>query len=305
MRSELEFDEGSLSTAGIVAECDVPREFKKLRENNIRDSEVVVRLAQPIIFTKAHIFGDDIYNVYEQVLVAALDLGKFELVDSCMDILDSRFPDSMRVQKLKGMRLEAACQFDDAITHYNSLLELDPTNATCRKRLVVIKRCIGDVTGAKKELCDHVQNFQADHEAWHELADLYIEDGEFNKALFCLEELIVANAYNHLYYVKYAEVRYSLGGLENIEMARKYFAMAVKLSDFKNTRALVGMVMSAHYLAINPKSSSKQKKDNVKYAVWAYENLEQKYLKCKEKNPRLPPGIQGLGALVESLNISL
>ena len=209
------------------------------------------------------------------------------------------------------MRLEACGQFDYAEKLYKDMLDSDPSNAICRKRVVAIKKATGDSNGAKKELCEHVQNFQTDFEAWHELADLYIQDGEYNKAVFCLEELILSNSYNHLYYEKYAETKYSQalssnGTIEQMELARKYFAQAVKLSDQKSMRALMGMIMSSHYLATNSKCSSKQKKDNVKFAVWAYETLTVKYSKYREKCPDVPISTYlGLGVLVESLNINI
>ena len=215
------------------------------------------------------------------------------------------------------MRLEAVGQFDDAEVHYKAMLELDNTNSICRKRLVAIKKATGDFAAAKKELCEHVKSFQADFEAWHELGDLYIQDGEYSKALFCIEELILSNAYNHLYYEKCAEIKYSqalavsssaaiTNPIEHMEMARKYFAHAVKLGgeNGNGVRALVGMIMCSHFLAVNPKCSSKQKKDNVKFAVWAYETLTNKYKRVAHVSAP-PSSYAGLAVLVESLNISL
>jgi ER membrane protein complex subunit 2 len=49
----------------------------------------------------------------------------------------------------------------------------------------------------------------ADQEAWLELADLYISQQDWNKAAFCLEELILHNPNNHLYLQRYAEIKYT------------------------------------------------------------------------------------------------
>ena len=85
-----------------ISDKEAVKQLKKLREDNVRNSELVLVLGEPLLLTKPSIFGDDVYNVYEQVLLAGLDLGRFDLVDRCMDVLDSKFPDSMRVHKLKG-----------------------------------------------------------------------------------------------------------------------------------------------------------------------------------------------------------
>lgn len=82
----------------------------------------------------------------------------------------------------------------------------------------------------------------ADVEAWQELSELYIIEQDFNKAAFCLEELILHNPHNHLLHQRYADIKYTQGGLENIELARSYYCQALKLNP-KNIRALYGLYL--------------------------------------------------------------
>ena len=49
----------------------------------------------------------------------------------------------------------------------------------------------------------------ADQEAWMELCDLYISQQEWNKAAFCVEELMLHSPFNHLYLQRYAEIKYT------------------------------------------------------------------------------------------------
>jgi hypothetical protein len=62
-----------------------------------------------------------------------------------------------------------------------------------------------------------------DQEAWLELCDLYVNEGEYGKAAFSLEEVILLNPHCHFYHQKYAEIRYTMGGYDNVELARSYF----------------------------------------------------------------------------------
>lgn len=48
----------------------------------------------------------------------------------------------------------------------------------------------------------------ADVEAWGELSDLYLAQGDFKHAAFCVEEVILANPHNHLLHERLAEVSY-------------------------------------------------------------------------------------------------
>ena len=44
-----------------------------------------------------------------------------------------------------------------------------------------------------------------------------------------------------LYFVRYAEIRYTQGGYEHLEMAKSYYSHAVKLNA-NNMRALYGLL---------------------------------------------------------------
>ncbi|XP_074172364.1 ER membrane protein complex subunit 2 isoform X1 [Rhinolophus sinicus] len=87
---------------------------------------------------------------------------------------------------------------------------------------------------------------------------------------------MMTNPHNHLYCQQYAEVKYTQGGLENLELSRKYFSQALKLNN-RNMRALFGLYMSASHIASNPKASAKTKKDNMKYASWAASQINRAY----------------------------
>jgi tetratricopeptide (TPR) repeat protein len=98
-----------------------------------------------------------------------------------------------------------------------------------------------------------------DQEAWLELCDLYVNEGEYGRAAFCLEEVILLNPHCHFYHQKYAEIRYTMGGLDNLDLARSYFSQAVKLKG-DNVRALYGLVLTCGHLAASPKSINPNKK---------------------------------------------
>jgi tetratricopeptide (TPR) repeat protein len=58
------------------------------------------------------------------------------------------------------------------------------------------------------ELNDYLKTYQADHEAWLELSEAYLNELEYAKAAFCLEELILMYPHNHVYYQRYADVSF-------------------------------------------------------------------------------------------------
>lgn len=65
------------------------------------------------------------------------------------------------------------------------------------------------------------------------------------------------NFIHHVYYLS-AQVKYTQGGLENLELARKYFAQALRLNN-RNMRALFGLYMVS---AARKKARSREKMGN-------------------------------------------
>uniref|UniRef100_A0A6Q2XEI3 ER membrane protein complex subunit 2 n=1 Tax=Esox lucius TaxID=8010 RepID=A0A6Q2XEI3_ESOLU len=250
--------------------------LRKWREDNHRNSEQIVDVAEELINEHASKLGDDIWIIYEQVMIAALDCSRDDLAWTCLQELKKQFPGSQRVKRLGGMRLEALEKYEEAGKQYDSILQEDPTNTAARKRKISILKAQGKNTDAIRELNEYLELFVGDQEAWHELSDLYINEHDYGKAAFCLEELMMTNPHNHLYCEQYAEVKYTQGGLENLELSRKYFAQALKLNN-RNMRALFGLYMSASHIAASPKVNAAVKKANVKYAAWAANQINRAY----------------------------
>jgi tetratricopeptide (TPR) repeat protein len=250
------------------------QELFSLREDGTRDSERVIELWVICLSQLAYKLGDDAWTVYEQVFIAAIDLGNDEIAQDCISALIEKFPNSTRVKRLRGMYYEYSEKFEEARNLYNQIIEEDPTNMIIRKRLIAILKAEGKHSEAIKELREYLEKFQSDTEAWGELCDYYLNDCDYKKAAFCMEELILSNPHNHLYYQKYAEIKYSEGGIENCEIAKTYFSQALTLHP-DNVRALYGLLLTSTHLSQNAKSKAKEAYINS--AEWAAKELTRLY----------------------------
>ncbi|XP_033126866.1 ER membrane protein complex subunit 2-like [Anneissia japonica] len=259
---------------------DLRDKLRKWREENSRESEAIVHHGEILIAHHKNKIGDEIWPVYEQVCIAALDCGRNDLANRCISELTLQFPDSARARRLQGMQLEAQERYKEALHLYDDLLKKDESNAQIRKRKIAITLAQGCRDEAIKELNTHLKQFMGDQEAWKELADLYIVEQHYEKAVFCYEELILSNPHNHLYHQRYAELKYTQGGTENMETARKYFAQTLKLNA-KNMRALYGFYLAASNLSLAPKA--KQKEENKRYADWAHQQICQRYKEVQDE----------------------
>ncbi|KAL3315870.1 ER membrane complex subunit 2 [Cichlidogyrus casuarinus] len=168
--------------------------------------------------------------------------------------LHEQFPNSVRVQRLFGMYLEAIGDYGEARRLYNYQISQDPANTIARKRLVAILKSQKRIPEAVAQLNDYLEMFMVDFDAWAELADLYINANDFRQAAFCLEELILSNPLNYFYMLKFADIKYSEGGSENLETARAYYCQAFHLNPH-SLRSLYGIFLSASGLAMAASNS--------------------------------------------------
>ncbi|KAL7022507.1 hypothetical protein ACKWTF_012274 [Chironomus riparius] len=202
--------------------------------------------------------------------------------------------------KLKSMLLEALERYDDALDVLESIIKRDETNAGPRKRKVAILKAKGQIGDAIKEMCDYLKKFMSDQEAWHELCNLYLMEGDYNKAAFCMEEVLLHNPYSHLIHQRLGDIRYTIGGQDNIEIAKSYYAQAIKLNG-NNLRALYGLYLCCNHIALS-KAQIAKRKEAQKLASWALQKISEITEKSTGKSSNLT-GVSALEAAFGNLDI--
>ncbi|KAG0287893.1 ER membrane complex subunit 2 [Linnemannia gamsii] len=219
--------------------------LQDLRASAERKPDVVVRLGKPLIDSGAVLKLDtDAWLVYEQVAIAALDIGDDGLSLKCIYALETKFPGSARVRRLKGMQLEAIGKLAEAGEVYKAILEEDETNVLASKRQVMLLRAMGLPSEAISALVKYLDVNYTDFEGWLQLADLYLDELMYAQAAFCMEEVLMLQPQNHIFHLKYAEILYTQ---DNFQLALKQFCRVVELCR-DHVRGLYGIKMCASRL---------------------------------------------------------
>eukprot|EP00939_MAST-03C_sp_MAST-3C-sp1_P005168 g5168.t1 len=214
-------------------------------------SDLVLKYGTELLEKHGSYLGNNIWELYEDVAIAALNEGQNKRAEICINRLLKRFGDSSaRVRRLHGMCEEARGNYDEAKKIYEAVLEKNPSNQLVKKRLVSIFWAQGKTEKAIEELVGHLKMCATDVFAWQQLAKMYVSVGAYEQAAFCYEELMTITPREPLYHTMYAELMYAVGrnDADSLREARRYFALSVD-SKFRgterNVRALVGMAMSA------------------------------------------------------------
>lgn len=220
--------------------------LQKYRKTGERISKQVVDAGKVLLGSKGNIsrLGDEVWAVYEQVGIAAMDTGDEALVDTCLEALEKKFPKSPRLMSFQGMRLESSGRYEAALELYKDILAEDETNVMISKRHIACLRDMGRTQDAIDMLNRYLDAYYADVEAWLELSDLYLELAMYSQAAFCIEELLLQAPLQHIYHLKYAEIQYTVG---NVGLALKEFCRALELCP-DHVRSLYGIKQSTTIL---------------------------------------------------------
>ncbi|ONK80223.1 uncharacterized protein A4U43_C01F15280 [Asparagus officinalis] len=238
--------------------------------------------------------GGEEWTLYEQVAIAAMDCQRVDIAKDCIAELRKQFPGSMRVGRLEGMLLEVKGAWPEAEKAYQRLLEDNPLDQVIHKRKVAMAKAQGNASVVVEYLRKYLEIFMADHDAWRELAEIYVSLQMYKQAAFCYEELILCQPLVPPYHLAYAEVLYTMGGLENLQTAKMYYASTINLTGGKNTRALYGVCLCI--AAINQLSKGRNKEEeSSELQTLAAESLVKDYkLRAPVKLPLLTAALRNV-----------
>lgn len=144
-----------------------------------------------------------LWNTYEKLLITCLQTGDESSARMCLDRLSDRFgPSNERIMALKGLYQEATADSAEDLAkilqRYVATLAVNPVNVPVAKRRITLLQSLSRQGEAIKALVELLEFSPSDAEAWMQLAELYFESGLYDRAVFCLEEilLITPNAWN-------------------------------------------------------------------------------------------------------------
>ncbi|KAJ8610368.1 hypothetical protein CTAYLR_003867 [Chrysophaeum taylorii] len=229
--------------------------LKQIRTTRVRAPEAVVELGRAALSSRR--LGDEVWNVREQTLIAALDVDDIPLAKACESAILDRFGDTgARASRLKGLTQEARGDLEEAAQTYATMLESNGANAAALKREICLAKMQGDVASYVEKLKAYLERFQSDRSAWQALAETYVSSGNLPYAIFCYEELTLFEPTAAHYHCRLGELHYTDAGglagpkrLDALLKARKYFAHCVELAtshaaQAKSARAPTGLLLT-------------------------------------------------------------
>lgn len=246
----------------LVKRKDHLNVLRCIRAHQLREPEIVVEHGKALLgadFRRKISDESSRLAALEQIVLAALDMQNHDEAEIALARLrDAIGNESVRFRILLGRCLEAAGNHEGALKIYDDILTSNPANLMALKR----KYCMTDDKVQRMAALNvYLEQNMADSAGWFEMANLRMELGDFVGASFALEEVILGCPIDAPIHVQLAEVYATIGGIENLALARKHMAQALEL-DATNKRAMFGLVMVSNaYIATAATATKKQMVD--------------------------------------------
>lgn len=184
------------------------------------------------------------WQIHENLALASLRANDLTTAEKALKALDSRFGlENERVAALRGLHAEATAknesELQQVMEHYEEILKEDPACFAIRKRRIALLRSQGKISEAVGALVNFLDSNPTDAEAWSEMAEMYVQTGAWEQAIFALEEvlLLVPNAWN--VHARMGEVVYMSGAagrggeelVKSLAESMRRFCRSVELCD--------------------------------------------------------------------------
>ncbi|KAL7471461.1 hypothetical protein ACHAXS_011742 [Conticribra weissflogii] len=218
-------------------------------------------------------------SALEQLCMSSLDVGNLPLAESCLDALllaggnangattTGATPlitkESTRYRKLLALCLESTSDYDGALKIYDALLKENPANShAARRKYCILAARANDIAASSSSISqweesssgaqlqaysalnDYLQHHPGEVTAWNEMAEFCLSRSDYKGAAYCYEEVILACPLDSDVHTKLGEVYATIGGIDNLKLARKHLAQALNLNG-GNLRGVWSLVAVA------------------------------------------------------------
>lgn len=185
--------------------------------------------------------------------------------------------DLIQITQTKDIESENLCPLEDAINAYKRLIkENQHDQISLKNYLALVKSTVtlDDIRTLIDLMNEYLKVFMDDAEVWYDLADIYISTLNYNKAIFCLEEVVLHNPNDYSVYIKIGDLLNSFNNTESSGIALKYYCKSILIKP--TPRAFWGIIYIKNIFSKYKKPTDESMNKSFKIAS---ENLKRFYPK--------------------------
>jgi hypothetical protein len=219
--------------------------------------------------------GGDKFFYLEKLFYISLELKLLDYASDILNKLKNQFGDEAKIKRLYANFLEVDNNEENlskAIKIYKALIKSNQEDKASLRQYLSFLKLQYDSKTYIEYLNEYLAVYMDDIDIWYELADIYISSNNLNKAIFCLEEVILHHVNNYKIYTKIGDLQASFNNSESALNAIKYYSQSAMIKS--TPAAFWGMLYSLNI--IYKANKNLDEKLNKVYLI-AKENLESMY----------------------------
>jgi tetratricopeptide (TPR) repeat protein len=214
------------------------------------------------------------YFYMEKIFYLSVELRLFEVSKRILTRFTSEFGKEPKIIRMEAYFLETHNE-RHANMSYKKLIEHNQEDRTSLKKYIAFIKPLYNVDNIKKYIeiwNEYLKVYMDDYDGWFELSDVYLMTNNFNKAIFCLEEILLHQPNNFDVYTKIGDILCSLNNSDSANNAVKYYSQSILIKP--TPRAFWGLVYSINIIHRANKTLEAKNKNLLKIATV---NLEEMY----------------------------
>ena len=200
-------------------------------------------------FLKKHssALGYHKYFYLEKLYYFTIELKLVSLSKEILNIFIQEFGRESKIIRMEAQLSEIE-NLSNAFTTYKKLISFNQEDrVSIKKFLAFIKPIYADNLKKYVELWnEYLKVYMDDFDAWYELSDVYLQNSNYNKAIYCLEEVLLHLPNNYEVYTKIGDILSTMNNSESAVNAIKYYSQSILIKP--TPRAFWGLVYAINVI---------------------------------------------------------
>lgn len=226
-------------------------EYKEYLEKEIQlNKETAIFLYQHIenfLSKYQSSLGQDAFAFLEPQFYLAMELKNYQKARDIMNVIYKEYKGEMKVFRMLSEKneLDPKGDVDVSVKKYKELMLLNEEDRNSIKRYLLFTK-FGLKMDDPNEVSDYITKwneylkaYMDDIDGWNELAEIYLQCNNYNKAIYCLEELILHNPNDYRTMTRIGDIYASMGSTDSMKTALKYYSQSILTQE--TPRAFVGI----------------------------------------------------------------
>ena len=226
-------------------------EYKEYLEKEIQlNKETAIFLYQHIenfLSKYKRSLGQDAFAFLEPQFYLAMELKNYQKARDIMNVIYKEYKGEMKVFRILSAKneLDPKGDVDVSVKKYKELMLLNEEDRNSIKRYLLFTKFglkMDDPTEVSDYIAkwnEYLKAYMDDIDGWNELAEIYLQCNNYNKAIYSLEELILHNPNDYRTMTRIGDIYASMGNTDSMKTALKYYSQSILIQE--TPRAFFGM----------------------------------------------------------------